>query len=90
MKVERSERVTVAQGADIHTIPEVLRADALQVAGAAYTRHQILVDWLNARSAEGPVFERNVHLRLNTTALILGATGTGLTAEESRCPRLPK
>ncbi len=41
----------LAQGANINAIPEYSHQTALQVAGAADTRRQILVDWLKERGA---------------------------------------
>lgn len=43
----------LAHGASINVIPEYSKQTALQVAGAADTRRQILVDWLKGRGAAG-------------------------------------
>ena len=47
----RMAEYLLAQGADITVIPEYSEQTALQAAGAADTRRQLLVDWLTERGA---------------------------------------
>jgi ankyrin repeat protein len=47
----RMAEYLLAQGANINIIPEYSEQTALQAAGAADTRRQILVDWLKEHGA---------------------------------------
>ena len=47
----RMAEYLLAQGANINTVPGYSGQTALQAAGAASTRRQILVDWLRERGA---------------------------------------
>jgi len=49
----RMAEYLLAHGASINVIPEYSEQTALQAAGAADTRRQILVDWLRERGAAG-------------------------------------
>jgi hypothetical protein len=49
----RMAEYLLAKGANINVIPEYSEQTALQAAGAADTRRQILVDWLKAHGAAG-------------------------------------
>ena len=47
----RMAEYLLAHGANVNVIPEYSKQTALQAAGAADTRRQILVDWLKERGA---------------------------------------
>lgn len=49
----RMAEYLLAHGANVNIIPEYSKQTALQAAGAADTRRQILVDWLRERGAAG-------------------------------------
>jgi len=50
----RMAEYLLAHGANINAVPGYSEQTAVQVAGAADTRRQILADWLNERSAVNP------------------------------------